>query len=409
MPVPFVATLDLVAHRRACCPLYGCCVILLISQQEVDWGATDIRGRADASAAGCFLCMSVHVKGWPSRSFNDICQSYHSDRAFYQEFEAAKAVHIRMQGQSQTLSPWQTLGDFGDQSVLSCHRSGMQVSASCIFIADSEFLQHFKISLSALGIPPVTILSEEGEPLKGLLLRDPAQPFRKVQLFGESTMVHDHTHLNPSGQLRSGQARETYEVLQQRSRAEGLPALTAKGRMKLFSVSDIEQKVRDILQKAKEVENALLSGQAPAVVSDDEEEESAEETQPQASLARAAPSLPGMLSGLIPPKLVDKKKAAVKGRKSLRPLSAAATTASSAAGSSADQDNELTVLAEQKDPELYQLARKIPSAFNSIMHLRIDHILRGLWDKRKINGVGAALFLFGYGGSILVSQCKTKH
>ena len=215
----------------------------------------------------CKSCALLLLKAYPGQEWSSVVARAKASDTFRQGVVQAKAV---MSGQAKASFPPAVYSDVATM--------GYVMERPLWFATPSEFEGYFKVKHTQLGLPLDELEDECGRPLKGIVLSNPNEPFRRLTL---QNYVQTHLAkklLEPGALFREEQACEFKsmcdgEKIKKRPRSMTSPP----------SVPELKEMAEKLRSEPKEnPESAKAPGQAaplagtgqvPVKMEDDEDDE----------------------------------------------------------------------------------------------------------------------------------------
>lgn len=190
----------------------------------------------------CCKC-GVTAEAFPTRTWDQICDSYRSSSAFRDEFLAAKAA---LDDASRRTWKPATVG--------AGNTVGVRFEVKYLFVEASEFLRFYKLPHASVGLKTISgVVNEEGQFMEGVLIRDdprhlppPELCYRTCVLYSDIyNMVQEHV-LDEKHQLRAAQHKELFEWVNSSTVQNRDASLRPAGRAACLHFKDLQAKVDEV-------------------------------------------------------------------------------------------------------------------------------------------------------------------
>ena len=154
---------------------------------------------------------------------------------FRKELTAAVKVYEGAKGKSWT-----------PQAVCAQTHQGYKVVRELLFMSSAEMQKLLGVGPQEIGLSPDTIVDEAGKSVDGLLLANPSQPFRRVEVFGMYATELSERVAAEDRQLRPDQGKETFEYFCEEAGKARPKAMRSQG---LFTYNMVQEKVKAFQEK----------------------------------------------------------------------------------------------------------------------------------------------------------------
>jgi hypothetical protein len=225
-----------------------------------------------AAGNSCTSCNAVALTY--KMSWSECVSNFKENKPFRTAFNAAKQIH-----DSLPRHPSFPLGKVAGETEI-----GLRMCTQYWFADEPSFIKVFKATPQQLGQVLISLTSEEGHQLKGVLIRRQDSPFRSVDIFSTSRLSLHELLLNFDRNIRPQHAAELWES-SRASQVEGrFDMLRGKAFNKLPTVDDLLEKAAAVEEARKNSERALEQTAAGGNVGS-EDEESGDAAEEEAAAA----------------------------------------------------------------------------------------------------------------------------
>ena len=146
----------------------------------------------------CRECYKVASEGWRTLSWDQLMLKAQVDEQVRDEI--ASALKVRRTGRA----PWMR------QDVGSCLSQAYEVMSEYVILTEQQYRDKFGITPAAAGVRIDEVQDEHGHILRGVVLVDPKQPFKKLRLLSRFEFQMSEELHRSQEQLRSTQGREMF-------------------------------------------------------------------------------------------------------------------------------------------------------------------------------------------------------
>ena len=139
------------------------------------------------------------------------------------------------------------------QSVSAQTHQGYKVIRELLFMSVAEMQKLLGAAPQDIGLSVDTIVDEAGHNIEGVLLANPAQPLRRVEVYGMYATELNERVAAEEKQLRPAQGRETFEYFCEEAGKSRPKAMRSQN---LFTYKMVQEKVK-AFQDQKTAEDSL--------------------------------------------------------------------------------------------------------------------------------------------------------
>lgn len=233
---------------RLCFPCVCCNTATRYTLQDAEWyehvPGKNSRGERILTPAydKCLKC-GLTAESFPNRTWDQICDFFHSSPAFKEDFLAAKAA---LDDMSKRVWKPATVG--------AGNTVGMRFEVRYHFVEAGEFLRFYKLPHASVGLQTVSgVMNEEGQFIEGVLIReDPRHPpppelcCRTCVLYSDIYNVVQEHILDEKHQLRAAQHKELFEWVNSSTVQKRDASLRPAGRAACLHFKDLQVKVDEV-------------------------------------------------------------------------------------------------------------------------------------------------------------------
>ena len=206
-----------------------------LSLQETPWASHTKRDKLPAGQR-CKACALVLVRAYPGSDWASLVARARASESFRHGLVQAKAI---MSGEQKARFP---PAEYCENTMM-----GYVMERPLWFATPSEFESYFGAKHTQLGLVLEEMLDECGKPVKGIVLQNPSEPFRRLTL---QNYVQTHLTkklLQADALLRPEQADE-YKALWDGDKVKGRP----KGLSCPVSVATIKEQIETLRSEPAE-------------------------------------------------------------------------------------------------------------------------------------------------------------